>query len=493
MSNVFFRAEGITKIFPGVKALDNVSFELSKGEILALVGENGAGKSTFIKVMSGIYQPNEGRLEMDGKTVTFPTPNDAFKAGICVVHQELSYIPELSVAENVMMINYPMKKKIIDWRSIKKNAKEALQRIGVDIDVNQPIKRCSTAQKQLIEIAKAIYWNARIIILDEPTSALNNEETEKMLRYIKRIATEQDVAIIFITHRLNEVFEIADRAAVLRDGKHITTLDVKSTTQDELIRNMVGRDLTNMYPKLDVEIGDVLLETDKLSNRKVKDISFKLHKGEVLGIYGLMGAGHMEVGQMLFGDIPYTSGRMFMEGKEIKITNPMDATRHGLAYIPSERKVEGLALLYSVEQNIVPVRYQVEKNKLVNYAKEHAIARRWIKELRIKTPSQETPVITLSGGNQQKVVLAKWLEVKPKLLIMVDPTRGIDVGSKAEIYEIIENMCMQGMSVVIITSEMPELMAMSDRAIIMCNGRISRTLDRSEFNQETIMEAAIHL
>ena len=493
MSNIFFRASGISKIFPGVKALDNVNFELSKGEILALVGENGAGKSTFIKIMSGVYQPNEGSLEMDGKPIVFPTPNEAFKAGICVVHQELSYVPELSVAENIMMINHPLKRGLVDWKAIRKNAKDALSRIGVELDVDQPIKKCSTAQKQLIEIAKAIFWNARIIILDEPTSALNKEDAAKMLAYIKKIAKEQDVAVVFITHRLNEVFEVADRAMVLRDGKHVATLDVKTATQDELIRHMVGRELTDMYPKLDVELGDVVFEARNLCNRKVSDISFQIRAGEVLGIYGLMGSGHMEVGKMLFGDMPASEGTFLLEGKEIRIANPMDATKHGLAYIPSERKVEGLALLYPVEQNIVPVRYQVNKDRLVNYKQEHEIARKWIKTFRIKTPSPEAKVGSLSGGNQQKVVLSKWLEVNPKLIIMVDPTRGIDVGSKAEIYEIIESMCQQGLAVVLITAEMPELMAMSDRAVIMCNGRISRIMDRSEFSQEAIMEAAIYL
>lgn len=492
MGNIFFKASGIQKAFPGVKALDNISFELRAGEVFALAGENGAGKSTFIKIMSGVYQPDGGSLEMDGKPIQFPTPRSAFDAGICVVHQELSYVPELTIAENIMQSQYPLKYgKIVDWKAVYANAKDALQRIGIDLDPKMPIKFCSTAQKQLVEIAKAIYWNARIIILDEPTSALNTEETEKMLSYVKKLAKEKDVCIVYISHKLDEIFEIADRVAILRDGRHITTLDVANTTHEELIYHMVGRTLDDMYPKANQKFGDVVLEAKELSNDDVHDISFNIRSGEILGIYGLMGSGHIELGQMLFGDRPAKSGSYLIDGREVRIHNPIDAVNNGFAYVPSERKTEGLVLEQTVQHNVVTVHYQRIKDRLVNRKYDAEASKKWIDRLRIKTPSAMTPVGSLSGGNQQKVVLAKWLDVSPKVFIMVDPTRGIDVGSKAEIYELMDELCMQGMSVIMITSEMPELMAMSDRALVMCGGRIQCEFDRSDFNQEDIIRAAI--
>lgn len=492
MGETFFKASGIEKSFPGVKALDNVSFELREGEIFALAGENGAGKSTFIKVMSGVYQPDGGTLEMDGKPISFPTPKDAFDAGICVVHQELSYVPELSIAENIMQSHYPLKKSgIIDWKALYSSAAEALQRIEVNLDPKMQIKFCSTAQKQLVEIAKAIYWKARIIILDEPTSALNQDETEKMLRYIHKLAKDQNVCIVYITHKLEEIFQIADRVAILRDGHHITTLNVREANQKQLIDHMVGRTLDNMYPKVNQTFGDVILEANGLSNDEVHDIHFTLRRGEILGIYGLMGSGHIELGQMLFGDHPAHKGHFVIEGRQVQIRNPIDALNNGFAYVPSERKTEGLVLMHSVEHNILTVHYQKVKDRLVKKNYDKTATQRWIDRLRIKTPSPATPVESLSGGNQQKVVLAKWLDVTPKVFIMVDPTRGIDVGSKAEIYELMDELCAQGMSVIMITSEMPELMAMSDRALIMCDGRIQMEFDRPSFKQEDIVLAAI--
>lgn len=491
MSETFFKATGICKVFPGVRALDDVSFELKAGEIFAIAGENGAGKSTFIKIMSGVYQPDGGTLEMDGKPLTLPTPLSALEKGISVVHQELSYVPELTVAENIMQTQYPMKGRRIDWKALYAKGREALQRINVDMDPRQPIKYCTTAQKQLVEIAKAIYWNARIVILDEPTSALNTEETEKMLAYIKRLAREQNVCIVFITHHLSEIFEVADRVAVLRDGRHITTLNVAETTEQELITHMVGRTLDDMYPKINLEFGDVVMEVQNLSNDDVRDISFSIRKGEILGIYGLMGSGHIELGQMLFGDRPAKTGKYFVDGRETHIRNPIDALNNGFAYVPSERKTEGLVLSQTVEHNIVIAHYQQTTDWLVNRRYDAGASTRWIDRLRIKTPSARTPVESLSGGNQQKVVLAKWLDIKTKVFIMVDPTRGIDVGSKAEIYQLMDELCAQGMSVIMITSEMPELMAMSDRALVMFNGSIQREFARDDFNQEDIMRAAI--
>ena len=492
MDNVIFKATGIVKTFPGVVALDGVSFELCAGEVFGLVGENGAGKSTFIKIMSGVYVPDKGTLEMNGRPVHFRTPRAAFDAGISVVHQELSYIPELTIAENIMQSNYPLKRGgIVDWKAVYANARDALRRIEADLDPRMPIKYCTTAQKQLVEIAKAIYWNAKIIILDEPTSALNTDETEKMLHYIKKLAKEQNVCVIYITHKLDEIFEIADRVAVLRDGRHVATMDIGDTTRDKLIYHMVGRTLDDMYPKLNQTFGETILKVHGLSNDNIHDINFSLRKGEILGVYGMMGSGHIELGQMLFGDTPAKDGYCLINGQKVRIRNPIDALKNGFAYVPSERKSEGLVLEHSVESNIVTVHYQTVRERLVNKRYDAEAAKRWIQRIRIKTPSPKTPVESLSGGNQQKVVLAKWLDVTPKVFIMVDPTRGIDVGSKAEIYELMDSLCAEGMSVIMITSEMPELMAMSDRALIMCNGTIVCEFDRSELDQENIVAAAI--
>ena len=491
--SALFSAKGITKRFPGVTALDDVSFDLYAGEVFGLVGENGAGKSTFIKVMSGIYQTDEGSLEMNGQPIVFHTPKEAFEHGISVVHQELSYVPELTIAENIMLAQYPMKHKnfMIDWKTLYKNADEALARIDIKLDPRLPIKKCSTAQKQLVEIAKAVYWESKIVILDEPTSALNIAETEKMLAYIRKLAKEHNLCIVYITHKLDEIFQCADRVAVLRDGRHITTLRVQETDKKELTYHMVGRTLNDMYPKSNTDIGEVIMEVRDLDNGECKDISFNLHKHEILGIYGMMGSGHIELGQMLFGDHPYEQGTVLIEGRETEIKNPIDAMKNGFAYVPSERKTEGLILDQSVERNLVVVHYQKVRDLLVDRKYDAEAARRWIDRIHIKAPSAKAMLENLSGGNQQKVVLAKWLDVKPSIFILVDPTRGIDVGSKAEIYELMDELCAQGMSVIMITSEMPELIAMADRALIMCEGRIQEEFNRDAFNQEDIVRAAI--
>jgi ribose transport system ATP-binding protein len=487
----FFKAIGITKYFPGVKALDNVSFELYPGEIFAIAGENGAGKSTFINIMSGVHQPDSGTLEMDGKRISFSCPRDAFDSGICVVHQELSYVSELTIAENIMMAQHPRTTKgIVDWKKMYTDAEEALEKIGLEIDTHKLLKECSTAQKQQIEIAKAIYWKARIIILDEPTSALNNLEVENLHKYLKKVV-QQGTAVIYITHKLDEIFKIADRVAVLRDGKHIVTKETGNITKEELISYMVGRKLENMYPKQNTNIGEVILEVNNLSNDYCRNISFTLRKGEILGVYGLMGAGHIELGQMLFGDKPPKDGSIYTNGKEVRIRSPMDAIKCKMAYIPSERKIEGLILHHTVKQNIVSVHYQAMESTLINYKYEDEVTKKWVDAFRIKTPSNNTLVNSLSGGNQQKVVVAKWLNVDPEILIMIDPTRGIDVGSKAEIYHLMDTFCAKGLGIIMITSEMAELLAMSDRTIVMCDGKINGEFKREEFLQENIIKAAI--
>jgi len=486
-----FRAEKISKSFPGVKALDKVTFELYEGEVLALLGENGAGKSTFIKVMSGIYHAEEGSLFVNETPVKFPTPRSAFDAGICVVHQELNYISDLTIAENIMMSNHPLNKyRLVNWSKMYQDSFEVMKRIGLEINPRQKMSGCTVAQKQQIEIAKALYWKAKILILDEPTSALNNIEINNLMNYLE-VIKQNGVAIVYITHKIEEIFKIADRVGVLRDGKHVITLNVADTDKDELISLMVGRTLNDMYPKQNTVFGDVVMKVENLSNRDLNDISFEIRKGEILGVYGLMGSGHSELGGLLFGDSPATSGKIAIEGKYVRVKNPADALQHGLAYVPSERKTEGLVLIHSVLKNIVKVYYQKEKKHLLNLTYEQNAAKKWIDRLRIKTPSYQTLAGSLSGGNQQKVVLAKWMEVSPKVLIMNEPTRGIDIGSKSEIYKLLDEFCSQGISVIIITSEMTELLAMSDKVLVMCGGRINSQFLRDELSQVRIVSAAI--
>jgi ABC-type sugar transport system ATPase subunit len=488
---IVFKASNICKSFPGVKALNNVSFELKAGEVLALLGENGAGKSTFIKVMSGIYQPDEGTLEMNGEPAAFPTPRSAFDAGISVVHQELNYIAVLSVAENIMMSNHLVNKfGMVDWKRMYTESREVLSRLNLDIDPRKNIQGCSTAEKQQIEIAKALYWKAKILILDEPTSALNNSEIENLMRYLE-IVKKSGVAIVYISHKLEEIFRIADRVGVLRDGQQVGLMDVKDTTPDKLISLMVGRTISDMYPKENNAFGGVVMKVNNLGNRVLSNISFEINSGEILGVYGLLGSGHTELGKMIFGDMPYSEGSVELEGKKIRIKNPNDALRAGIAYVPSERKTEGLVLIESVQQNIVTVHYEKEKKRLVSGSYDKNSSANWIKKLKIKTPSPYTPAASLSGGNQQKVVLAKWMEVSPKILIMVDPTRGIDVGSKAEIYQLLDEFCKQGISIIMITSEMPELLAMADRVLVMYQGRINGEFSRNEADQIKVVSAAI--
>jgi ABC-type sugar transport system ATPase subunit len=488
---IVFKASNICKSFPGVKALNNVSFELKAGEVFALLGENGAGKSTFIKVMSGIYQPDEGTLEMNGKQVAFPVPRSAFDAGISVVHQELNYVAVLSVAENIMMSNHLVNKfGMVDWKRMYAESREVLSKLNLDIDPRKNIQSCSTAEKQQIEIAKALYWKAKILILDEPTSAVNNSEIENLMRYLE-IVKKSGAAIVYISHKLEEIFRIADRVGVLRDGQQAGLLNVKDTTPDELISLMVGRTISDMYPKGNNTFGGVVMKVNNLGNRVLSNVNFEIRSGEILGIYGLLGSGHIELGKMIFGDMPYSEGSIELEGKKVRIKNPSDALRAGIAYVPSERKTEGLVMIESVQKNIVTVHYEKEKKRLVNMAYDKSSSAVWIQKLRIKTPSPYTPTGSLSGGNQQKVVLAKWMEVNPKVLIMVDPTRGIDVGSKTEIYQLLDEFCKQGISIIMITSEMPELLAMSDRVLVMYQGRVNGEFSRKEADQIKVVSAAI--
>ena len=489
-SDVVLEASGVCKSFPGVKALTDVSITLHRGEVVALLGENGAGKSTLIKVLSGIYQPDAGEIRMDGQTVHFDLPLQARDAGIGVIHQELNYVPTISIAENIFMGKLPKKHGFVDYKTMYAESSRILKKVGLELDPRIQISACAVAQKQLIEIAKVLSADARVLILDEPTSALNDVETNYLFDLIRR-ASEAGIAILYISHKLEELFAIADRVVVLRDGCVTGELNIRNTNKNELIARMVGRELTDLFPKTSNPIGDVALEVDHLTTEAFQDVSFKTHRGEIFGIYGLMGSGHQEIGAALFGQIDHSAGSIRVCGKEVRIRQPMDAINNGLAYVPAERKTEGLVLNQSVEVNIASARYSRERPFWLRRKKDAQSAQKWIEQLRIKTPSRDTITESLSGGNQQKVILGKWLELSPDVFILNEPTRGIDVGSKSEIYRILNDLCAYGKCVIIITSEMPELLSMSDEIMVMFEGRVSGYLKGSEATQEDVVRLAI--
>ena len=489
-SDVVLEASGVCKSFPGVKALTDVSITLHRGEVVALLGENGAGKSTLIKVLSGIYQPDAGEIRMDGKPVHFDLPLQARDAGIGVIHQELNYVPTISIAENIFMGKLPKKHGFVDYKTMYAESGRILKKVGLELDPRIQISACAVAQKQLIEIAKVLSADARVLILDEPTSALNDVETNYLFDLIRR-ASEAGIAILYISHKLEELFAIADRVVVLRDGCVTGELNIRETNKSELIARMVGRELTDLFPKTSNPIGDLALEVDHLTTEAFQDVSFRTHRGEIFGIYGLMGSGHQEIGAALFGQIDHSAGSIRVCGKEVHIRQPMDAINNGLAYVPAESKTEGLVLNQSVEVNIASARYSRERPFWLRRKKDAQSAQKWIEQLRIKTPSRYTITESLSGGNQQKVILGKWLELSPDIFILNEPTRGIDVGSKSEIYRILNDLCADVKCVIIITSEMPELLSMSDEIMVMFEGRVSGYLKGSEATQEDVVRLAI--
>ena len=489
-AEVVLRAIGVSKSFPGVKALTNVDFSVRKGEVVALLGENGAGKSTLIKILCGVYQCDSGYIELESQRCAFEIPMDAKSAGIGVVHQELNYVPSISVAENIFMSNLPRHGPFVDQKRLEREAKEIMSRIGLDLDPRMLLGKCTVAQKQLIEIAKVMAEKVKVLILDEPTSSLNDVETERLFNLVDSMAS-MGVAVIYISHKLDELFRLADRVVVLRDGVVTGQVDIADTTREQLISMMVGRNLSVMFPKREAVVGDVALEVTNLSSDAFRDISFKARKGTIFGIYGLLGSGHLEVGPTVFGQLNYARGEIKVDGVATRITNPLDAMKAGIAYVPAERKVEGLVLNASVKNNIMISYYALHRQTLIDPLLEKRISSKWIENLKVKTPSENTAAESLSGGNQQKVVLSRWLELEPAVLILNEPTRGIDVGAKAEIYRILQDLCALGKCVIMITSEMPELLNMSDEIMVMHEGRVMGILSAKDTNQEQVLRLAI--
>ncbi len=489
--DVVLRARGISKEFPGVKALTNVDFEICRGEVVALLGENGAGKSTLIKILSGVLSLDVGTLELEGRPVKFNYPSEAKAAGIGIIHQELNYVGTVSVAENIYMGDIPRRGLFVDHKKLYKGATEIMARIGLTLDPRMSIGLCSVAQKQLIEIAKVIANDAKVLIMDEPTSALNDVETENLFAFIKK-ASAMGISVIYISHKLDEIFAVAQRVVVLRDGVVTGKLIVAEATREQLITTMVGRKLTDMFPKTQVQAGDTALEVIGLTAPAIKNISFQARKGEIFGIYGLLGSGHLDIGPAIYGQTILSGGRILVNGVERKIRNPLNALKSGIAYVPAERKVEGLILNMSVRHNILASLYAKSDHiRWIRKAFEMKIAKKWIEKLRIKTPSSEARTESLSGGNQQKVTLAKCLELEPEVLILNEPTRGIDVGAKVEIYRILDDLAQKGKCVIIVTSEMPELLTMSDRILVMHDGIVGGIFSKKEATQEIILQQAI--
>ncbi|MDD5659318.1 MAG: sugar ABC transporter ATP-binding protein [Actinomycetota bacterium] len=491
-NEIILKMENITKTFPGVVALEDVSIELHKGEVLGILGENGAGKSTLIKILAGNYIKDSGSIYVDGRRFEIRNPSEAMSSGIRVIYQELNTLNNLTVAENIFIGEQLVKGpfKIVDWKSMNKKATEILESLNVKLNPNSVIGDLSISEKQVVEIAKAISKDAKILVMDEPTAALSEEDTQSLFKIIRTLK-KRGVSIIYISHRLKEIFEITDRVTVLRDGKKVKSLNTKDTDANELVTLMVGRDIKEMYPKREVPIGEVVMEVKNLSADGFSDISFELRKGEILGIFGLLGSGRTSLVKALFGANKIKSGEITIKGKTVNMKSPRVARDEKIGLVPLDRKVEGLALALGVKENITLANIKdLGKGFLIKKALENRKAEKWVKEMDIKTPTIDQEINSLSGGNQQKVVLAKWLESGSKIIILNEPTRGIDVGAKIEIYKLMQNLCEIGSAVIMISSELPEILSIADRILVMSKGKFTAQFTREEATEEKLLQTA---
>ncbi len=496
MSEYLLEMKNICKSFPGVKALQKVDFQLKSGEIHALLGENGAGKSTLIKVLGGIYRPEEGKIFIDGREVAITDVNVARSNGISIIHQELVLVPHMTVAENIFLGREPKGALGVNRTLMSQEAQKMLDKFDLGIDSDAEVSDLSIAQQQMVEIVKAISFNCRILVMDEPTSSISDREVSALFEIMRNLA-KQGVGIIYISHKMSELNEVCDRVTVLRDGTYVGTREVATTPRDELIAMMVGRELNQYYVRDHVKSDEVVLKCVNLNdNRKkhnrVKDVSFEIHRGEIVGFAGLVGAGRSETMQCLFGLTKGSSGEIYLNGKKLNIRKAVDAINNGIAMVPENRKLEGLYHVQSVRFNsTIEVLHEFIRHLMVNTKREAQIAQEFIDKMQTKTPSQEQVVSNLSGGNQQKVMIGRWLATAPKLLILDEPTRGVDVGAKAEIYEIMNELTKQGVSIIMISSELPEIINMSDRVYVMYEGRITGCISYDEgLSQEAIMKLA---
>ena len=499
MSEYRLVMKGVVKTFPGVKALDHAQLELRPGKVMALMGENGAGKSTLMKCMFGIYKMDEGEIEYEGEKVTIPTPLDALNRGIAMVHQELQPIPARTVAENIWLGRYPTKKAgpitIVDHAKMYKDTDALLKKLKLDINSHAKLGSLSIAQMQMVEIAKAVSANCKVLILDEPTSSLTANEVESLFRIMRELK-EQGVALVYISHKMDEIKRIADDITIMRDGTYVGTWPAAELSTDQIIAKMVGRELTNVYPPKENKPGEVIMEVKDLCSiheKSFQHVSFELRKGEILGFGGLVGAQRTELMEGIFGIRGIASGEIYMHGKKVKIKHPIDAMNAGIGLITEDRRGNGIFGCLSIKDNVGVSIYNKYLNAgfVLNHKKINEIVTSSIKKLSIKTPSMKEHISNLSGGNQQKVIVARWLANDPDVLIMDEPTRGIDVGAKHEIYEIMCDLAKQGKAIIMISSEMSELLGMSDRICVMCNGKLTGEVKEPEdMTQAKIMEYA---
>ncbi len=485
--------KGIYKAFPGIVAVDHVDLELEKGEVLALIGENGAGKSTLIKILSGAYTADDGVICVDGKEYRSYNTREAIDLGIGIVYQELNYLGAMSIAENLFIGRVPTKGRMkkVDYKKLYADAKVVMDQFGLGHrEPAMEVGELSVAEKQLVEIARAFTRDVKILVMDEPTSALNDVETENLFKLVRAMKA-RGVSIIYISHRLSEIFEIADNVMVMRDGKKVARVSVKDTDTDQLVAYMVGREIKDMYPKRVTTPGRDIFRVEDLRTDFLKGVSFNVREGEVVGLFGLMGAGRTEVAECIIGSRKHT-GKMEIDGKAYSPKSPLDSLRNGIAYVPAERKSEGVCLISPVRDNVTIANLKKFAPKGIMHLKEEKqIAREWVKKLGIKTPGIMTEVDSLSGGNQQKVVVAKGLNTEPKLMILNEPTRGIDVGAKVEIYSLINDLCADNKAVVMISSELPEIMAMADRIVVLHEGQVTAEVEKKDFSQEVLLKYAI--
>ncbi|PJG81911.1 ribose ABC transporter ATP-binding protein RbsA [Caviibacterium pharyngocola] len=491
-AEILLKISGVDKSFPGVKALSNACLSVYAGRAMALMGENGAGKSTLMKVLTGIYSKDSGTIEYLGQAVNFKGPKHSQEAGISIIHQELNLVGNLSIAENIFLgREFTTPWGAIDWKKMHQEADKLLARLNVDFQSNQLCSELSIGEQQMVEIAKALSFESKVIIMDEPTDALTDTETETLFKVIRELKG-QGCGIVYISHRIKEIFEICDGVTVLRDGQFIGESAVVDLNEDRLIEMMVGRRLEEQYPHIEQAKGDIRLEVENLSGSGVHDVSFKLYRGEILGISGLMGAGRTEVMKVLYGALSKEKGKVRLNNREISNQCPQDGLHNGIVYISEDRKGDGLILGMSVKENMsLTALDHLSHLGKVNHQQERMVVDDFIELFNIKTPSREQQIGLLSGGNQQKVAIAKGLMTQPDVLILDEPTRGVDVGAKKEIYQLINKFKQEGLSIILVSSEMPEVLGMSDRILVMHEGKISAEFEREEATQEKLLAAAI--
>lgn len=488
---VLLEMKGIGKTFPGVKALQGVNLTVREGQVHALLGENGAGKSTLIKILSGAYTRDEGEIFFEGQKADIRGPQDAQALGISTIYQEFNLAKNLSIAENIFLGHLPKKGGVVDWATVRARSHEILKSLGVDLPVDRLTSELSVAEQQLVEIAKSLNRKTRILIMDEPSAVLGEKDLENLFRVVRALQAN-GIGIIYISHRLKEIFELADEVTVLKDGRYIATKSIAEVDMDDLVKLMIGRDLEDVYPKRVAQTGDVLLDVRNIAQRRlVHDVSFQLRAGEIIGFAGITGSGRTEVARVIFGADSFT-GEMRLNGRSYKPHSPQDAINQGVALVTEDRKAQGLLLKLPVYINTtISGLKRLTKFGVIRLRDEINLVKQMITQLRIKTPNPEFLVVNMSGGNQQKVILARWLSLGIRVFIMDEPTRGIDVGSKAEIYQIMADLAAQGVGIIMISSELPEVLGMSDRVMVMREGTIVKELSRAEASEETIMFYAV--